>query len=330
MSISTINDLLLTIDKNRDIVLSMDLDNTLVNRSKGDNYIPPNTLKLIKLLQSKNNFYLIPNTGRDIVGFNAFIKETTNFQDAILGSGGLMKVNNKYIFNNDSAIVLEIIQLFVDAVKNNILPFVDFTHKDGRLLIYNDNGLELKDLFFSQNPRSWFGKELPLIVPVILFKEKIENIYRIEFPVLSIHQTLFEELVNKRENGIGYLAKILGIEAKKINNYTIKRKVFFNNNYKDKLIFGRFEKNTNTFNKGQCLKTLLHEKHLDDANVIHVGDQDYGVINDTLVKKELPQARLVMVGERCQKNNSLVDLYLFGDTDTKVYEFFKLIHLLLF
>ncbi len=38
-----ISDFLATIAKNNDIVLSMDLDNTLVNRNSGDNYIPADT-----------------------------------------------------------------------------------------------------------------------------------------------------------------------------------------------------------------------------------------------------------------------------------------------
>lgn len=322
-----INDFLATINKHSTLVLSMDLDNTLVNREKGDNYVFEDTLELIKLIQQEPNFYLVPNTGRDIIGFNSFIKETVSFLDAILGAGSLIKTDNRYIFDSNSEIKWPIIQLLLKGIKSGALPFIDITHKDGRLLIYNNNGLEFKDLFYSQNPRSWFGQELPPAIPLKSLESEIKFVYRIEFPVLPLLKDLYDELIHRRENGIIYLADILGVSIEDIKGYTVKRKAFLNDQYKNKLSFARFEKHTDVSSKGHGIKTWLNEKNLNHPTVIHVGDQDYGVINDTLVKSELLEAKLVMVGNRCQHDNPLVDLYLTGDVDIEVNEFVKSLYL---
>ncbi|MCX6789083.1 MAG: HAD hydrolase family protein [Candidatus Gribaldobacteria bacterium] len=92
MDSKLINDFLGTLSKGKNIVLSIDLDNTLVNRKKGDNYIPEETVEIIKLLRQEPGIYLIPNTGRDIIGFGSFVKENIDFSDAVLGSGSLIKI----------------------------------------------------------------------------------------------------------------------------------------------------------------------------------------------------------------------------------------------
>ena len=315
------------IDKKRDIVLSMDLDNTLVNRNKGDNYVLPDTLGLLKRLIKEPNFHLIPNTGRDIIGFGSFTKKTIDFPDAVLGAGSLIKIGGRYVFDSNSEIEWPVIKILLSGVESGVLPFVDFTHKDGRLLVYNnETGKKLKPLFFSQNPRSWFGPKLPMAVPVSSLDKKIKSVYRLEFPVLPDHKDLFDELVNRRENGVIHLRKLLGVTQKSLKDYTVKRKAFFNDEYKNKVSFARFEKHTDFSSKGHGIKIWLAKKKLKNPSIIHVGDQDYGVINDTLVKKELPRAKLVMAGDRCRRDNPLVDFYLSGDVDKAINGFIKSIH----
>lgn len=324
---NSISEFLKTLDKEQEIVLSMDLDNTLVNRNKGDNFIPEDTFEIVKSLSGIPGFYLIPNTGRDIIGFASFIKENMDFPDAILGAGSLIKINGKYIFDTNSEIEWSVVQILLDGVKNGILPYIDLTHKEGRLIIYSDvNGLEFKDLFFSQNPRSWFGKELPPAVALSSLDKKIDFVFRIEFPVLPKHKELFDELTSRKENGIIYLVDILKTSMDKLGNYTVKRKAFFNEVYKGGVAFSRFEKHTDLSSKGHGIKRWISEKKLNNPIVIHVGDQDYGIINDTLVKAELPDAKLVMVGDRCKRDNPLVDLYLTGDIDKNIYNFLFFIY----
>ena len=98
--------------------------------------------------------------------------------------------------------------------------------------------------------------------------------FRIEFPILPKYKELFDELINRRENGIIYLADILKASMNKLDNYTVKRKAFFNEEYKGKIAFARFEKHTDLSSKGHGIKIWLSEKKLDNPTVIHVGDQD--------------------------------------------------------
>jgi len=327
---NTIKKFLSIINKDKNIVLSVDLDNTLVNREKGDNCVTKKNSSLIKKLIKQDNFYFIPNTGRDVIGFQSFVKETTNFPDAILGSGKLIKSNHRYFFNSKSVIEKSMVNLLTEKIKQGILPFMDITHKDGRLVVYNKKKcINKKNLFFSQNPRSWFGKQLPPTLLIDNWDRKPKSIYRLEFPVFAYQKELFEELINKKENGINYLANILGVKLKEIKNYTLKRKVFFNKKYKDKLIFARLEKNNNIANKGQGIKIWLKKRKLNNYEIIHIGDSDYGVVNDALVKVELPRLKLVMVGDKCKRDNPLVDLYLTKETSKALEEFMRELYQLL-
>ena len=64
--------------------------------------------------------------------------------------------------------------------------------------------------------------------------------------------------------------------------------------YKGKVSFARLEKHSDFSNKGTGLGIWLKEKQLNDYAVINVGDQDYGVVNDTLVKSILPHGNFMV------------------------------------
>lgn len=310
----------------RPLVLSFDLDNTLVNRDLGDNYLPRQTRDLIKSLDASTGVYVVPNTGRDIIGFQSFERVSQFFPDAILGSGSLIKCAGDIFFDEKSAIETKIIEKLIEAVRIGILPFIDLTHQAGRVVVYNNQVVDrYRDLFFSQNPRSWFGPDLPPTIEVGKFGQKLDSVYRIECPINKVHQDLYNELINRRENGIIYLAGLLSVDQGYFADYTFKRKAFFNDKYKGEVSFARLEKHSGQSSKGHGLKIWLDMAKLKKPIVIHVGDQDYGIVNDTLVKAEIPEAKLVMVGDRCQKNNPVVDLYLSGDIDQEVQKFMSTI-----
>src|SRR5680860_501828 len=91
----------------RKIILSIDLDNTLVNRSLGSNYIKPETLEILKKLD-KNKFTIMPNTGRDLVGTRSFFYDTIKLNDAIMGSGSVIMAEGKVYFNSASEFLSDI------------------------------------------------------------------------------------------------------------------------------------------------------------------------------------------------------------------------------
>jgi hydroxymethylpyrimidine pyrophosphatase-like HAD family hydrolase len=316
----------------KSVVLSIDLDNTLINRNRGANYVSQRTLSLLKKLQKLKNVILIPNTGRDIIGLRSFQKEVIDLNNAILGSGSLILHKGKLSFEEKSKIDKLTVKAILSAVKNNAFPFVDLYYKDGRIIIYNKNGKAYKDLFFSQNPTGWFKGEYPPIKSIeganVLPDYILNSIFRIEFPVFRHHKQLYTGLVEKKEGLMNRFISLLPSKKIPTHNYTIKRKVFFNLDYKDKLIFARFEKKASFINKGIGLKKWFQKMGFSpkEALVIHLGDKDSGLINDTIVKKYIPSAHVVMVGDKCKLNNPLVSLYIRDDLEKDIYLFLSALY----
>jgi hydroxymethylpyrimidine pyrophosphatase-like HAD family hydrolase len=65
------------------LLLSTDLDDTLIIRKKGDNYVSEQTKRLLEDLHKHPDIYLVPNTGRELVGFASFQKQVINLQNGI-------------------------------------------------------------------------------------------------------------------------------------------------------------------------------------------------------------------------------------------------------
>ncbi|MDP2684788.1 MAG: hypothetical protein Q8P20_07180 [bacterium] len=319
------------INASKKIIISIDLDNALVIRGKGSNYVNPEIKKIISSLIDGGQILLIPNTGREIIGFTSFKKQFLNCQNGILCSGSLVIYNDKMFFNEKSEIDPRIQEIFLSAVKNDLLPFVDFSYIDGRFIVYNEHGLQYKDLFLSQNPADWFEGHLPPRENINSLSEKnLNGVCRLEFPVMKAyknHLALFMRLMDKYEDNIKQLEQLLNINGSEIlKDYSVKKKFFFNDHYdKNEITFARLGKLTSFTNKGMGLRIWLEkaESHYHNHVMIHIGDQDTGLINDTLIKEEVPEALIVMVGEKCSLHNPTVDLYLRGDTEEYLLLFFR-------
>ena len=138
--------------KGKRVVLSLDLDNTLVIRDKGANYVNSKIkASLIKLTKDFKTIVL-PNTGRELIGFAAFQRQGLPLKNGILGSGSIVICNNRKYFDKRSLISKKILISLCSLVKKGILPFIDFSGMFGRKIFYHPNVLQIKDLFFSQNP----------------------------------------------------------------------------------------------------------------------------------------------------------------------------------
>ncbi|OGB75397.1 hypothetical protein A2810_03050 [candidate division Kazan bacterium RIFCSPHIGHO2_01_FULL_49_10] len=319
------------VGKRLPIVVSLDLDNTLVIRDKGSNYINKKVKAIIKSLVSDKLIILLPNTGRDLLGFSAFSRSFLNLRNAVLYSGGLIVHNSKKYINKNSIIDRVALRHLLKGVESGQLPFVDLSYPKGRIVYYNDHALDYRDLFFAQNPRDWFkGGQLPPIRNIRRLSDKgLREVLRVEFPVIRSwvgHRLLFERLTAKTEHNISQLGRLLGVRGNDIfRNYSLKRKVFFSDKYdKHDLIFARLSKLTTFVNKGIGLKEWLARAKISSSNhiILHIGDTDAGLINDTLIKQDVPDALLIMVGKKCSLNNPQVDLYLHEDAEMALVSFF--------
>jgi len=309
--------------KTKKIILSLDLDNTLVNRSMGSNYVDKRILDVLYALLKKN-VIILPNTGRDLVGFSAFQRDALNLNNAVLGSGSVILVDGKKFFNKKSEIDHKLIKYLFDSVFKKNIDFIDLSSYSGRDLIFGTK--KHRELYFSQNPRDWFDKKLPTIHNVNQVNEtKFRRVFRVEFPVFkNDNKILYRHLINKSNKAINIFSDFVGRKLE--NDYAIKRKLYFSNSMQGEVLFARLEKNTNYVNKSAGLRNWLTKKKLyRGIFVVHVGDKDSGLINDTIIKQELPSALVVMVGNKCRLDNPLVDLYLRGNVDDELYLFLEML-----
>lgn len=308
----------------------MDLDNTFVIRDKGANYVNEELRGIVQRLMAQQRVVFLPNTGRDIIGFKAFCRDVIRTDNAILGSGSLVICDNKHFFNDRSAMEQLVQASLFNDLKQNLIQFVDFYDVNGRSIYTNDEGEKYKDLFFTQNPREWFGADLPPVYNIKNYNPKyFEKLFRVEFPVfkeIKEHLPLFLRLSGRMDNNLEELNQILQIGDKSIlENYSAKRKTFFSDIYsKEKVIFCRLEKTDKFTNKGKGLKKWLELSNNAEEQCIifHFGDRDTGLINDTLVKQDVPSVSLIMVGNNCALDNPEVGLYLGGDIEQEILLFF--------
>lgn len=313
------------INHKKKTILSLDLDNTLVDRKKGDNFVSPLLKEM--LCQISQSYSIIPiiNTGRDIIGYRSFCQEVVEINNAILGSGSLIINEGKVCINKEGLLGEEEITFFEDAVRHGLLPFIDITYAEGRYLVFNEkkiNNTKISELFYSQTPQTWFIEPQPRVEINEYIRPK--NIFRIEFPVFKDQNSdLYFEIINKSERALLVLGQCLKVKLSQ-NNYTLKKKVFFNKDFEEKLIFARFQKNEALLNKGLGLKKWLKkEKYVpEDFNIIHIGDKDSGIINDVLIKEYVANTHIIMVNSKTN-NNLAVSLYLNGDADEEIFKFIK-------
>ena len=318
--------------KGKTLLLSLDLDNTLVNRDLGSNWVFPKTLELLKKLLDQENFKPIINTGRELIGYNSFCNQAVNINNAILGSGSITLVNGKANFNREGEIEAGLVQIFLEAVRSGKLAFVDFSHYNGRSLFFNKKLVgehQLQSLFYSQNPRDWFGSQLPPVTEISTQKDAPKMIFRIEFPIPVKQTELFKKLGAKDSGAINDLAKLIGSFEK--DNYLLKRKAFFNDDFKGEFHFGRLERSSKFINKGIGLVKWLDQSRLkiSDVSIVHIGDRDSGIIDDTLVKRHITNAFMVIVGDKSKADNPHVDLYLKDNVDEAVFGVLELVHRIL-
>ncbi|MDO8668326.1 MAG: hypothetical protein Q7K35_04530 [bacterium] len=314
--------------KSKQVILSLDLDNTLIIRDKGGNYINPKVKSLLIKLMDRYGVVVVPNTGRELVGFAAFQRQALPLKNGILGSGSLVIRNNRKYFNKRSQISKKILVLLCSLVQKGRLPFIDLSGMFGRKIFYHPGALPIKGLFFSQNPKEWFLK-LPPTLPIKKYKgEDLDTVFRAEFPVSPEHRDLFGNLFDKKSQALFSLGSLAGIKTEDLNDYSIKNKLFFNEKYIKNYVFARLEKKTNFINKGIGLKNWLNKSGLTRkaSLIIHVGDKDSGLIDDTIIKESVPEAKIVMVGQRSQLGNPQVDLYLRGPVEDELLIFLKSLH----
>jgi hypothetical protein len=314
--------------KGKQVILSLDLDNTLIIRDKGANYINPKVKSLLIKLMERYGVVVVPNTGRELVGFATFQRQAMPLKDGILGSGSLVIRNNRKYFNKRSLISKKILVSLCSLVQKGRLPFIDLSGMFGRKIFYHPSTLPVKDLFFSQNSKEWFLK-LPPALPIAKLKSKnLDTVFRAEFPVSSDHKNLFVSLFDKKSEALFNFGGLAGIKTQDLNDYSIKNKLFFNEKYIKNYVFARLEKKIEFINKGVGLKNWLNKSGLTRkaSFIVHVGDKDSGLINDTLIKDSVPEAKIVMVGQRCQLGNPPVDLYLRGPVEDELLIFLKSLH----
>lgn len=298
------------------LLISIDLDYTLVDRSVSGNYVTKENNDLLDKLFFHENVFLLPNTGRELYGFNSFMSQNVKLKNGVFASGRVVRSDGVDYFNKHGLIEKNIIDKFSDLVASSLVNFVDIAYFNNREVVYKDES----DLFFSQNPRDWFENGYPLSTKFGHFKSENKPVYRLEFPVFE-NDELFKYTSAESEILISKLIDLFGLDASFKHEYTVKRKShYYENSYHSKFCYLRIERKSLELGKGAGILNWFNHSgyNIDDFKIIHIGDQDSGLINDTEVKITIPDSILLMVGERCNPNNDKIDIFVTKDSNKGV------------
>lgn len=298
------------------VLISLDLDYTLVDRSISGNYVTKENEELLNRLFLHKNVILLPNTGRELYGFNSFMQKNVDFKNGIFASGRVVRFNGLDYFNKHGLIEPNIVDKFSNLVANDLVKFIDIAYFNDREVVYKDESA----LFFSQNPRDWFENGYPLSTKFEYFKSESKLVYRLEFPVFETDE-LFEYTSRESNILISKLIDLYGLDSSFKDEYTVKRKNhYYDDSYSSKFCYLRIEKSSDNLGKGAGILNWFScsDYNIDDFKIIHIGDQDSGLINDTEVKITIPDSILLMVGERCDPDNDKIDIFVTKDSNKGV------------
>lgn len=298
------------------IIISCDLDNTLVDRARGANYVSPELQNALINIQKAKHITLLPNTGRDQWAFEAFCNENMRITNAVLGNGSLILFRNNLTFNPSSAINKDCIHLFSLAVQNEILPFFDMSSSGERIIARNGGNTFKSGLILAQNPPEWKPYIRYAVKKINEIEPNEKDVFRIEFPISKKHSALYKFIEKKSPDALAELVQLLGMPTHTLNEYSLYKKAFFKEEYKKEYVFARLQKNEIFSNKGIGLKMWTEFEGVDLTNscVLHLGDKVDGMVNDALVQRNFEHSFTIIVNPKIYMEPSAQGLtYIQGD-----------------
>lgn len=300
--------------KNKPILLSLDGDQTIVNRDKGAHFMSQAVINMFKKLRTNSQFVLTMNTGRDLTNYMPLQKQTGHIEPNILLSGRIIYYQGKAIVNKKA--------LFSKSLKTKLwsqfitgrIPFLDVKHKQGNTFFVKKSRNFAK-YYGHHRPIDWF-EQIKMNILDIDANKKVKNIFyslgivRTEIPVLFKRKNAdIIKAINRKDQQTVKKYALVNLDLKNsVNLMFIPAPTHKSRKEIVKKIGSiRILVHDKYVNKGVGLQKLSKLVKTPEANIVYFGDSAEDKANDVIVKKLLPQATLIITGNGGAEAKNLAD-----------------------
>lgn len=303
---------------NRPLLLSIDGDNTIVNRNRGSHYISPAVINMFKKLKYCDTFLVTMNTGRDVTNYSP-IEMQTGHKDPNIFLAGRVIVYNGNLYTNPKAILplkvrKKIWREFIDGE----IPFLDVKSEDGNVFFVQEKR-GYRAYYGHHRPIDWFNRIPQQLIEIDEY-QNIEKVFldlkivRIEVPFLhSIKNTKVINAINLN-NPIqikNFVREKLDIDDRTNHLMFIPAPTHKSHGGMINEIGSiRILVDGKIVNKGTGLKQLAKYARIPEENIIYFGDSAGDKANDVIVKRILPKATLMITSNTDREAQDVADFIL--------------------
>lgn len=277
-------------------VVSLDIDRTIVDRSKTSHEVDLELKKLLLLFKDKREFKVVLNTGRDLLALAEFDDCIGATFDAIFLSGRGARIDNQINIVEEAALPTNLIENLLRDLNEGAFPYIDIKDQRGVLCVTSRTVGNNKIPFGIQKPRNWYSKYLPENVEICddssvsIIMNRLP--LRIEVPVYSQnsnHPLAIASRTKNRELAIRYL----GIPPNYCIGFLPPHKDFglYTSMIHFLQILSPFEEN----NKASLLRSYCRMQEYPIKEIIHIGDSDRNHNSDLIVQQLLSSASFIKV-----------------------------------
>lgn len=299
----------------RQLLLSFDVDKTIVDRSRGAHFMSKAVKTMFQKLMESKHFIITMNTGRDAANYLPIQDQTNHKEPNIFVSGRVIRHQGKT--HTDPQAV------FSNVLKNNLwdqfikgaIPFLDVKHSNGNtFFVKGSRGLER--YYGHHRPIDWFDELQFDIIDADIEKtaqEKFDNliVVRVEMPLLYKNEPIeVLHAINKEDSR---KAQRIAEERLNIENNLdllfVPAPVHSTRGEEMKTEIGsiRIVMHNKYVNKGTGLKYLAELLNIPEQNIICFGDSAGNKANDAIIKKVLPKATLIITDNGEQEAKEFAD-----------------------
>lgn len=299
---------------NKPLLISLDGDQTIVNRNKGSHFMSRAVIKMFKKLRKNKQFILTMNTGRDLTNYAPLQKQTGHREPNILLSGRIIYYQGKAIIDKKAlfskSLKIKLWRQFVDGS----IPFLDVKHKKGNTFFVKKSR-NLTKYYGHHRPLDWFRVIKMNIMDIDINKET-ENI----FYALDIVRAEIPFLLNSQNAGI--IKAINNKDQRVVKKYALANLDLENSVDLMFIPAPTHKSRQEIVKKIGSIRILIHDKYVNKgtglhwlaklinippANIVYFGDSAEDKANDIIVKKLLPSATLIITGNGGAEAKKIAD-----------------------
>jgi len=280
-------------------LISLDCDNTIVERKRSSHWISPRTLAAIREILTNPKFILVFNTGRDCTNFQPIQVAIGEPVNSIFVGGRIIQTK-EILFADPKAILPKaFLQTLAYKMRVGEIPFLDVKHKLGNTFIILESEFA-KPFLGHHRPADWYDSfQIDVIYAsesnIEQILDNFPDIVRIEVPFFNLNNSKIVLKINANERLEEAFFDFLEYTNPDQNLMIVGAPTHPSRRLlRDQVASIRVMITNQLVNKGTGLKWLQSHHQIPDTNVIAIGDSAAPTANDVIIRRMIPQSLLLI------------------------------------